>query len=115
MSALTEYAWPGNVRELRNIIERAMILSSSSSLDLADFTPLRGETTGTSTTGINTQQSASLEDVQRAHILRVLEECNWRVRGKDGAAERLGLKRTTLQSRMKRLGIMRPSVKLSGK
>jgi transcriptional regulator with GAF, ATPase, and Fis domain len=82
---------------------------------LDDFSPLRRKTTGTSTTGINTQQSESLEDVQRAHILRVLEECNWRVRGKDGAAERLELKRTTLQSRMKRLGIMRPAVKLSGK
>jgi formate hydrogenlyase transcriptional activator len=115
MSALTEYEWPGNVRELRNIIERAMILSSSSSLDLVDFVPVRGKTTETSTTGINTQQSESLEDIQRAHILRVLEECNWRVRGKDCAAERLGLKRTTLQSRMKRLGIMRPAVKLSGK
>ena len=108
MSALTEYEWPGNVRELRNIIERAMILASSSILDLVDFAPLRSETTGTSTTGINTEQSESLEDVQRAHILRVLKECDWRVRGKNGAAERLDLKRTTLQSRMKRLGIRRP-------
>jgi formate hydrogenlyase transcriptional activator len=109
MSALAEYEWPGNVRELRNIIERAMILSSNSSLDLDEFSPLHSKTTGTSTTGINTQQSESLEDVQLAHILRVLEECDWRVRGKNGAAERLGLKRTTLQSRMKRLGIKRPT------
>jgi formate hydrogenlyase transcriptional activator len=109
MSALIEYEWPGNVRELRNIIERAMILSSNSSLGLDEFSPLRSKTSGTSTTGINTQQSESLEDVQRSHILRVLKECDWRVRGENGAAERLGLKRTTLQSRMKRLGIRRPT------
>ena len=54
------------------------------------------------------QQSENLEDAQRAHIVRVLEDCGWKVRGKDSAAERLGLKRTTLQSRMKKLGIRRP-------
>ncbi len=53
--------------------------------------------------------AANLEEVERAHIVRVLEECDWRVRGKDGAAERLGLKRSTLQSRMKKLGIRRPT------
>ena len=50
-----------------------------------------------------------LEEVERTHIVSVLEECGWRVRGKDGAAERLGLKRSTLQSRMKKLGIQRPT------
>jgi transcriptional regulator with GAF, ATPase, and Fis domain len=54
------------------------------------------------------RQSENLKDVEREHIVRVLEECGWKVRGKDGAAERLGLKRSTLQSRMKRLGIQRP-------
>ena len=53
--------------------------------------------------------SENLDDSQRAHIIRVLEDCGWKVRGKDGAAERLGLKRTTLQSRMKKLGIRRPT------
>jgi transcriptional regulator with GAF, ATPase, and Fis domain len=57
---------------------------------------------------VSQQQSDNLEDAQRAHIVKVLEECGWKVRGKGGAAERLGLKRTTLQSRMKKLGIQRP-------
>ena len=61
------------------------------------------------TGGTDPRQSDNLEDAQRVHIVRVLEECDWKVRGKGGAAERLGLKRTTLQSRMKKLGIQRPS------
>jgi transcriptional regulator with GAF, ATPase, and Fis domain len=107
MDALTAYDWPGNVRELQNIVERAMILSPETRLELDDAlmghdrdAPLSGRT--------SRQQSDSLEDAQRAHIVRVLEECGWKVRGKGGAAERLGLKRTTLQSRMKKLGIKRP-------
>jgi PAS domain S-box-containing protein len=108
MDALAAYDWPGNVRELQNIVERAMILSPGTALELDEAlighdadTPV-SERTGQ-------QQSDNLEDAQRAHIVRVLEECGWKVRGKGGAAERLGLKRTTLQSRMKKLGIQRPS------
>ncbi len=108
MDALIAYDWPGNVRELRNIVERAMILSSGTRLELDDG--LLGHDRAKRVSGrTGRQQSDNLEDAQRAHILRVLEECDWKVRGKDGAAERLGLKRTTLQSRMKKLGIQRPS------
>ena len=107
MDALIAYDWPGNVRELRNIVERAMILSSSTRLELDDAFLGRHRTTSVSGR-THEQQRENLEDAQRAHIVRVLEECGWKVRGKDGAAERLGLKRTTLQSRMKKLGIQRP-------
>ena len=98
LEALQRYAWPGNVRELRNVIERAMIVSSGKSLDLhipaiASAEPVTPE---------------ALEDVERTHILSVLEKTRWRLMGQGGAAERLGLKRTTLQSRMKKLGIKRP-------
>ena len=108
MDTLTSYDWPGNVRELRNIVERAMILSSDKMLELDDA--LMGHHRATNVTGgTDPRQSDNLEDAQRIHIVRVLEECDWKVRGKGGAAERLGLKRTTLQSRMKKLGIQRPS------
>jgi DNA-binding NtrC family response regulator len=108
MDALTSYDWPGNVRELRNIVERAMILSPDERLGLGSEFPLNQDATGTSTCTPG-QNSEKLEEVERNHILSVLEECGWKVRGKGGAAERLGLKRTTLQSRMKKLGIQRPS------
>jgi PAS domain S-box-containing protein len=107
MDALTSYDWPGNVRELQNIVERAMILSSGTSLELDDVSLGPYRTTHASENN-DPQKGDNLEDAQRAHIVRVLEECGWKVRGKDGAAERLGLKRTTLQSRMKKLAIQRP-------
>ncbi len=111
MDALTAYDWPGNVRELRNIVERAMILSPGTLLVVDDT--LLGHSRATQDPGGTVQRqnhnlNDNLEEAQRAHIIRVLEECGWKVRGKDGAAERLGLKRTTLQSRMKKLGIKRP-------
>ena len=102
MKALASYDWPGNVRELRNVIERAMILSPGTTLELENAFSGYQRSTQDSSPNLN-PQSESLEDVERAHIVKVLEECNWKVRGEDGAAERLGLKRTTLQSRMKRL------------
>jgi len=107
MDALTSYDWPGNVRELRNIIERAMILSPTSVLELGDWFP--GSPSSTATISQTEKSSGeTLDEVQRVHILEVLQSCNWKIYGKDGAAERLGLKRTTLQSRMKKLGIERP-------
>ena len=106
METLISYDWPGNVRELRNIIERAMILSPSATLDIEGAIP-RHHISKCASTRTRERQSENLEDVERAHIVGVLEECGWKVRGKDGAAERLGLKRTTLQSRMKKLGIQR--------
>jgi transcriptional regulator of acetoin/glycerol metabolism len=108
MDSLTSYEWPGNVRELRNVVERGMIVSPGTRLELGDTLTVRPGTTRASHR-TSKQQSGNLEDVERDHIVKVLEECGWKVRGKDGAAERLGLKRTTLQSRMKKLGIQRPT------
>jgi transcriptional regulator with GAF, ATPase, and Fis domain len=107
MDALISYDWPGNVRELRNVVERAMILSPGPRLELGSILPVRGSGMNASARAPE-HSSANLEEIESAHIVRVLEECDWRVRGKDGAAERLGLKRSTLQSRMKKLGIQRP-------
>ncbi len=97
--ALQRYAWPGNIRELRNVIERAMIVSLGPSLQV-QLPPLTAEKKAT--------HGGNLKEVERAHILGVLEKTGWRVMGKGGAAELLGLKRTTLQARMKKLGIHRP-------
>jgi transcriptional regulator with GAF, ATPase, and Fis domain len=86
-----------------------MILSPGTRLELDDTFPGHRRTKR-ATARTRKRQSENLKDVERAHIVRVLEECGWKVRGKNGAAERLGLKRSTLQSRMKRLGIRRPTV-----
>ncbi len=107
MDALTAYDWPGNVRELRNIIERAMILSPGAALELDNWFPGHAGFTGTSSRA-HEGKSETIEEVERAHIEKVLQACDWKIRGSDGAAEHLGLKRTTLQSRMKKLGIERP-------
>lgn len=98
MDALQHYTWPGNVRELRNIIERAMIVTKGPKLWIEP----PGKAVATSTS------SLTMEEIDREHILRVLEMTGWRVRGKSGAAEILGLKPTTLKSRMDKLGIRRP-------
>jgi formate hydrogenlyase transcriptional activator len=102
MSALVEYDWPGNVRELENVIERSMILSPGPALMLAEslVPPSRSPQPAKS--------SSPLEDVDRAHIVGVLEECRWKIKGEGNAAERLGLKPSTLRYRMKKLGIERP-------
>jgi transcriptional regulator with GAF, ATPase, and Fis domain len=99
MEALQHYAWPGNARELRNIVEHAMITGSGGTLHLQPPTPAPCA----SPTG------DKLKEVERRHILSVLERTGWRVDGKNGAAEILGLKRTTLQAKMKKLGIKRPT------
>jgi formate hydrogenlyase transcriptional activator len=99
METLTQYPWPGNVRELENLIERAVILSPGSTLRV----PL-GElkTPGTASPAVTT-----LEEAEREHILYALRESNWIIGGPRGAAARLALKRTTLQSKMNKLGITR--------
>jgi transcriptional regulator of acetoin/glycerol metabolism len=99
MAALQSYSWPGNVRELRNVIEQAMILSKGKALvvHLPKLAPSEGNAT------------ASLEEMERRHILRVLERTGWRVAGKGGAAEILGLTRSTVYSKMKKLNIHRSS------
>ena len=99
MDAMQRYPWLGNARELRNIVEHAMITCTGETLRLR---PPQREPEEISTKG-------NLEDVERLHILRILEKTGWRVTGKGGAAEILGMKRTTLQSKMKKLGIKRPS------
>ena len=100
MMALSKSPWPGNVRELKNFIERSVILSHGSSLDVpfaelnqANEKAANGET---------------LEDMERIHILRVLEQSNWVLSGPSGAAGKLGMKRTSLQYKMQKLGIARP-------
>src|SRR5205823_4650959 len=102
LEALRRYAWPGNVRELANLLERAMILSKGRTLEvpLVELERRRPRA--------HHEDGASLEDVERTHIRRVLGETNWMLGGPRGAAARLGMKRTTLQSLMRRLGITRP-------
>ena len=107
MERLVRYSWPGNVRELENVIERAVILTRGTSLELEEsFGPSDVGEAGRS--GTTTTESARLEDIEREHILRVLEECGWRIKGKSNAAEQLGLHPSTLLHRLKKLGIERP-------
>jgi len=96
--ALQRYAWPGNVRELRNVIERAVIVSTGPRLLVE---PPRARLNAT-------PRHVRLADLERAHIRAVLEEAGWRVRGSGGAAELLGLKPSTLEGRMAKLEISRP-------
>ena len=106
MAALTEYHWPGNVRELENFIERAVILSRGTELQLplAELKQRTKAPVAVSSNGLET-----LEHAEREHIVRALGETRWVIGGPRGAAARLGMKRTTLQSRMRKLGIDRPS------
>jgi len=97
LKELEGYSWPGNVRELRNVVERAVILSTARQLVI----PVPRQTARVP------QAAMTLEALEIEHIRKVLETTNWRVRGSGGAAERLGLKPTTLESRMARLGISR--------
>jgi formate hydrogenlyase transcriptional activator len=108
MATLSAYDWPGNVRELKNIIERAMILSEPPILRMNDWFPGNRKPASISIQSLE-RSGETIEEVERAHIEKVLASCDWRIRGTDGAAEHLGLKRTTLQSRMKKLGIERPT------
>jgi formate hydrogenlyase transcriptional activator len=104
MSALVNYHWPGNIRELQNLIERAVILSRGSSLAV----PL--DQLKESTAANHTNGGMTLDSVERDHILRVLSESSWVIGGPKGAAARLGLNRTTLNHRMRKLGISRPQI-----
>jgi formate hydrogenlyase transcriptional activator len=103
MEALTRYSWPGNIRELQNLIERAVILSSGNILRV----PLQ-DLKQRSASAIPSS-SQTLEETERAHILAMLEKSKWKLSGPNGAAARLGLNRSTLQFRMKKLGIVRPA------
>jgi Bacterial regulatory protein, Fis family len=103
MDALVRYRWPGNVRELQNLVERAVILSPHTVLrvptrELEQFSGRKG----------SNMPITGLDEVKRDHILRALEESNWVVGGRNGAAGRLGMKRTSLVYRMHKLRISRP-------
>jgi formate hydrogenlyase transcriptional activator len=100
MSALASYQWPGNIRELQNFIERSVIVSSGSGL----LAPLASLQAGAET---ETLEPTTLEDVEREHIRKILEQTRWVVAGPNGAAARLGIKRSTLYFRMQKLGISR--------
>jgi len=105
MDALKKYAWPGNIRELQNLIERAVILSPGSVLQVPPQY-LRTHTAG----GQNHKPTQTLAAAEREHILAALKECDWVISGPSGAATRLGINRSTLQFRMKKLGIVRSDV-----
>jgi formate hydrogenlyase transcriptional activator len=99
MQALLQYPWPGNARELRNVVERSMILAKGPRLTIAVPTSTPERTSG---------RSSKLIDVEKEHIRNILETTTWRIRGTGGAAERLGLPPTTLETRIAKLGLVRP-------
>jgi DNA-binding NtrC family response regulator len=101
-AALEQHAWPGNVRELANVIERAMIHSSGTTLRL-DETQRLADAVG------RPAGSETLEAVERCHIEEALRKSGWRINGTGNAAEMLGLHPNTLRFRMKKLGVQRPA------
>ena len=112
LDAFTSYSWPGNVRELQNLIERAVILSDEGVLanpfSTFDVKPAGANTINTNFAVPHSAEQRTFRDSQRAVILRALHASGWVVGGPQGAAARLGLKRTTLICKMKKLGIARP-------
>ena len=98
MAALQQYSWPGNIRELRNVVERAMIVTKGPELVL----------TVPTSSAPAAKASDRIDDVEREHIRTILERVHWRIRGNGGAADQLGLRPTTLETRMAKLGLLRP-------
>jgi formate hydrogenlyase transcriptional activator len=101
LEVLADYQWPGNVRELENVVERALILNEGPHLDLGAWFPRPSPAP-------RERGTQTVEEVEHEHILAVLEGTGWRVSGEGGAAGLLGMKPTTLEARMKKLGITRP-------
>jgi formate hydrogenlyase transcriptional activator len=100
MAALSSYQWPGNIRELQNFIERSVILTSGNVLE-SPLASLR------SAAEVESLGPITMEDAERDHIRKTLEQTRWVVSGPSGAAARLGIKRSTLYFRMQKLGISR--------
>jgi formate hydrogenlyase transcriptional activator len=117
MTTLRRYHWPGNIRELQNVVERAVILSTGSVLKVstdelhvradaaAEESVMREPRSKALTDGVGGNLRAALDDAERQRIVATLEETNWKVAGPRGAAALLGMPRSTLQSRMQKLGI----------
>ena len=111
---LKGYAWPGNVRELQNVIERAVITAKDGEIDLAQVLPEAaavspgGTSAAGSSAGTGVLTAAEVEAFERTNLLKALERTSWQVAGEDGAAQLLGMKPSTLASRMKALGLQRP-------
>ena len=114
MDALCRYHWPGNIRELQNVVERAVIISTGPTLSV-DVADLKFSKAGPPAERPASPKSANgalhdvLEETERQQILRAVKQSNWIVSGPNGAAARLGMKRSTLQKRMHKLGIARGS------
>ena len=103
MLAMKRYNWPGNIRELENVIERGVILSTNNFLVLPDFdTKLQAKERLISASDL------TLDDVQREHIIKTLDKCNWKIDGANGASSILNIKPSTLRDRMKKLGVVKP-------
>jgi formate hydrogenlyase transcriptional activator len=111
MKLLVDYPWPGNIRELQNVIERGIVLSKGSVLKLgADLLPVEGSDAVMEAGAASEPECmASLEDVERQHVLRVLEKTGWLISGPNGAGAILNVHPNTLHGLMKRLGIRRPA------
>ena len=103
LNRLCSYAWPGNIRELKNVIERSVISSTTGTLKLDWWTHHAVSDNNQSPI----QSGVSLEKIEKEHILRILNECNWKINGNNGAAEKLSMHPNTLRSRMKKLNLTR--------
>ncbi|HOD35743.1 MAG TPA: sigma 54-interacting transcriptional regulator [Syntrophales bacterium] len=110
MKTLERYEWPGNVRELMNVVERAVIVSEGPELRLADQigTPKTGPVGQKASGHAEERETKGLVDVEREHILKTLRETGWRIEGRRGAAEIIGMNPSTMRARMRKLGIKRP-------